>query len=325
MNMVKLTIIIPHFNSVKTLEKLIKSIPARRDVQVIVVDDQSEHHPQKFLPQEMLNRITLLENTSNKKGAGVCRNIGLHNALGSWILFADADDWFVDGFYGVVSEYFDSDFEVVFFTATSMDKDTGYLADRHVHIGKVIQTFLEDGDKKAELDLRYKIPVPWAKLINARFIRQHQITFDEVIASNDIMFSTKVGFHMQNFSASRAVIYCVTRSRENLTVQSNEKNFDARLQVFIERYQYLEQRLDVESFNLLRLHGWFMVFYSLRCGLGIKKAHQAYRMLKKNGVKMWDYRYFNPFILIKRLSNHYLKHQTTRKYFHNRTDGNSEN
>ena len=37
-----LTIIIPHYNSPKLLDKLLDSIPEREELEVIVVDDNSE-------------------------------------------------------------------------------------------------------------------------------------------------------------------------------------------------------------------------------------------------------------------------------------------
>ena len=37
----ELSIIIPHFNSPRLLENLLKSMPAREDIQIIVIDDNS--------------------------------------------------------------------------------------------------------------------------------------------------------------------------------------------------------------------------------------------------------------------------------------------
>lgn len=41
-----LSIIIPHYNTPELLYKLIDSIPQSPDVQIIVVDDNSNHHLQ---------------------------------------------------------------------------------------------------------------------------------------------------------------------------------------------------------------------------------------------------------------------------------------
>ena len=43
MNNIDFSVIIPHFNSFNLLGKLIESIPNRREIEVIVVDDNSDN------------------------------------------------------------------------------------------------------------------------------------------------------------------------------------------------------------------------------------------------------------------------------------------
>ena len=118
-----LTIIIPHFNTSDLLQILLASIPQDKGIQTIVIDDQSE-----------LSHLKVIENLKSKynfelyyndliKSAGTCRNIGIKNAKGKWLLFADSDDYFLDEFYNSVSKYFDSENYVVFFPPTSVLRD----------------------------------------------------------------------------------------------------------------------------------------------------------------------------------------------------------
>ncbi len=188
------------------------------------------------------------------------------------------------------------------------------MSERHLSIERVITRYLQSRANKSELALRYKISVPWAKLINTNFIEDFEICFDEVIASNDVMFSTRVGYFMQKFNVSREVIYCVTRGRQNLTMQSNPEHFDSRVGVFIDRYQFLKTNLSDMDFDLLKLHGWDMVFWALRYKLGFGKALSTYTLLSKKGVKMWDKRFFNPRLVLNRLIGHYNKYRKTKEY-----------
>jgi len=96
---VKYTIIIPHYNSADSLEKLLLSIPRIPDFQVIVIDDSSTVDEDKLV-QVIADdgRCEFYRNTTGVQSAGACRNIGLTHALGKWLLFADADNFFVDGF-----------------------------------------------------------------------------------------------------------------------------------------------------------------------------------------------------------------------------------
>lgn len=51
---------------------------------------------------------------SKNGGAGYARNVGLEHAKGKWLLFADADDFYVDNMYDIISmhvEYIQADYK----------------------------------------------------------------------------------------------------------------------------------------------------------------------------------------------------------------------
>src|SRR5699024_10372921 len=104
--------------------------------------------------------------------------------VGKWILFADADDFFMPEFYENVKEYFNSKYDVVFFTPTSSEIDTGKPSNRHLNYEKLINDYQNSKDLKSEVNLRYKFYVPWSKLISKDLIKRNNLVFDEVIASN---------------------------------------------------------------------------------------------------------------------------------------------
>lgn len=97
--MYKISIIIPHYNSTLSLKYLLSTIPDKPEIQVIVVDDRStldNERYDKLIKTVRRENILFLRNTSENKGAGVCRNIGLNYAKGEWILFSDSDDYFIE-------------------------------------------------------------------------------------------------------------------------------------------------------------------------------------------------------------------------------------
>lgn len=313
-----LSIVIPHYNSINTLRKLLDSIPVRDDIEIIVVDDKSNKNITEFnqlVESEKYNHVKFLKNNTNKKGAGVCRNIGLRYVTKEWILFADADDFFMDGFVDKIKDYVDTDFDIVYFTPTSIDLITNEKSDRHVVFEKMINDYLQKKDRKSELKLRYEFPVPWSKLIKVQLIKENDIQFDEVIASNDIMFSAKIGYHAKKITASENVIYCVTKNKGSLTNTISEEVFDTRLQVRINYCKYLKNKLNKDDQQHINLSGRAMLLYSITFKFGIKKVISTYMILKKNNIEIFNKKYVNPFLLIRKIMQLYTSYNKNKKFY----------
>lgn len=313
-----LSIVIPHYNSINTLRKLLDSIPVRDDIEIIVVDDKSNKNITEFnqlVESEKYNHVKFLKNNTNKKGAGVCRNIGLRYVTKEWILFADADDFFMDGFVDKIKDYVDTDFDIVYFTPTSIDLITNEKSDRHVVYEKMINDYLQKKDRKSELKLRYEFPVPWSKLIKVQLIKENDIQFDEVIASNDIMFSAKIGYHAKKITASENVIYCVTKNKGSLTNTISEEVFDTRLQVRINYCKYLKNKLNKDDQQHINLSGRAMLLYSITFKFGIKKVISTYMILKKNNIEIFNKKYVNPFLLIRKIMQLYTSYNKNKKFY----------
>ncbi len=317
--MVKLSIIIPHYNSVNPLKKLIASIPRINSIQIIVVDDNSKKDLDVY--HDLVNNpafvhVTFLTNNKGKKGAGVCRNIGLEAAEGEWILFADADDYFLENFYEIVRDYFDSENDVVFFTPTSIETDTGNVSDRHFRYEKVISTYQKLDNLDNRTHLRYGFPGPWSKLIRRKLLVDNNIYFDEVLASNDAMFSVKVGYYMKHFLASEKKIYCLTRNRGSLTMNVSVGVFDARLDTYIRCHQFLIEKISKEEVDILNRNGRYFIINAIKYKYGLKKILKTYRILRQNNFRIFDTRFLNPIFLINRTLGHYRSHKQLKKYLY---------
>ena len=291
---INLTIIIPHYNSAKLLIKLLNSIPQKENVQVIVVDDKSDDVELEILTQFYSNKnykFELYQNTTNKKGAGTSRNIGLEKVKGKWVLFADSDDYFSNNFYESVTKYFNSDNDVVFFPPTSVFRDTGELAERHERIVNRQKSYQQKRDLKSELDLRYRLDVPTSKMIQREFLQNFKITFEEVLVSNDILFSAKVGFYMKKFEIAKDVIYVITRGSGTLTTNKSEYFFDIRFNEKIKYYKFLQENLTKNEMKILNVAFLDFIFRSKM--YGVKKVFASLILCFKKNLPIFDYRLLN--------------------------------
>lgn len=90
----RFSIIIPNYNSEKTIKKCLDSILQQtyKDYEIIIVDDISTDNSVKFIKEYKDKRIKLIE-LHKKAFNGGARNIGVRESTGEYILFLDCDDW----------------------------------------------------------------------------------------------------------------------------------------------------------------------------------------------------------------------------------------
>ena len=90
MIMKKISIIIPYYNSEKTIDRCLSSIPNDDNIEIIIVDDGSDRPI--TLNNEFQNDKRIKIITADHNGVSNARNIGVKNASGEYIHFVDSDD-----------------------------------------------------------------------------------------------------------------------------------------------------------------------------------------------------------------------------------------
>lgn len=287
-----LSIIVPVKNSSLYIEKLLSSIFTEAlDTTVILIDDGSTHSEKKNLERildtfttlvsERNNQVVYKENNTNVKNAGKARNIGLNNLKTEWVLFADSDDYFVNGWYKVVSkDMLLKDNDVVYYTPTSKTSynNEDKIGTRHLKYRSLIHKYINLKNRRNEMSLRFHFFVPWSKLINVNFIKREGIYFDEVPVSNDVMFSLKVGMLANNIEASKSIIYSVTEREGSLISRVSFDDLVIRLDI-VEKYnQYLEKNSNRRVLKSYKLSGHPWIIKAFNSDLS---KSDKYTILKK--------------------------------------------
>jgi len=243
------SIIIPHYDIPDLLMRCLKSIPVSEDIQVIVVDDHSpdadtylERYPE--LSRPYLEFIRAPKNG----GAGYARNIGLNHAKGKWQMFADADDYFVEDMYDILSSNADSEADVIFFRKKSVLSDnTDTKTNKFAYIDERIDKYLSNGD---EWPIRYRLYVPWGKMIKRDLIIKYNIRFEEVRNADDVYFSLLVGYHAKTIEVVNKVLYVLTYRSNSLTDNAYSKTNVLRIwaevhyrsDLFLHQHQMCKER-----------------------------------------------------------------------------------
>ena len=91
----KISIIVPVYNAERCLHRCIDSIlaPTFRDFELLLIDDGSKDNS-GYICDEYAEKDERVK-VWHKENGGVssARNVGLDNARGEWVTFADSDDW----------------------------------------------------------------------------------------------------------------------------------------------------------------------------------------------------------------------------------------
>lgn len=234
--MINYSIIVPHKDSVKYLLRLLDSIPNNDDIQIIIIDDNSDIQVVKQLQNTELNNNIDIVFCDISKGAGGARNIGLSKAKGKWILFADADDYFSNNFSSLIKKYRDSEYDIIYFGTDSITSEAK-RSYRHERYMKLVVDYLDDKNK--EDALKYYFTPPWGKMISRELIEKNNIQFDEVIASNDVMFSLQLARVTNKISATTEVLYVITLSKGSVTNIISIKHFESKFRAALKANNFL--------------------------------------------------------------------------------------
>ena len=91
--MVKLSLVIPYFETYELTERLLKSlfVQLTDEVEIILIDDYCKGEFNEIKDELALNNIKLIEHKTNQ-GTALTRNEGIKKAKGQYIGFIDCDD-----------------------------------------------------------------------------------------------------------------------------------------------------------------------------------------------------------------------------------------
>ena len=204
--------IIPHKNCPDLLQRCVDSIPERDDVQIIVVDDNSDEGKKPTL-KEHKNLQVIHLGVGYSKGAGSARNVGMKQVEGKWLLFPDSDDYYNEGFLDVLDRYMQSAFDVIYFSFEHRDGKTG----RELPPLKSQGYYDGFNDSREARDLiKFQHNAPWTKMVRRDYIKEHNIRFEEVPNGNDILFSMMVGYYTDNILVEKQKLYVYLRNANSI-------------------------------------------------------------------------------------------------------------
>lgn len=206
------SIIIPHHNAPALLNRCLASIPVRNDLQIIVVDDNSNEDLKPRI--ERTDVEILYIDALNTKGAGHARNVGMNHANGKWLLFADCDDYYENGILDVLDKYKDKDIDVLYFNYHQRDEVTGNILPE-IQLQRYLNVY--NGEEEQLAWIKYRNNTPWDKMIRRSLVEDRGMNFEEVVNGNDVLFSLFVAYYSKEVAIESRKLYSYMRNTNGLT------------------------------------------------------------------------------------------------------------
>ena len=269
MKSITYSFIIPHKNSPDLLERCIGSIPERDDIEIIVVDDNSDIDKTPQIHRQDVHVVLLDE--EHCKGAGRARNVGLSLAKGKWLLFADCDDYYEENFLEKLDKYINTAYDVVYFNFYHSIE--GKVDPVNNKISNYIKKCYE-GDLDIDY-VKYRNNIPWNKMVRMDLVQRYKITFEEVPIANDMFFSFQVGYFAKKCLVTDDYLYHYISYKNS---QTNRNWSDFRIQCVLE--------------NIYKRNGF------IRSDVHYEWLHEDYMIMVANGKisenefeDFWNYIY----------------------------------
>lgn len=188
----KVSIIVPVFNSDKYLEDCLDSLvqQTHMDLEIICVDDGSTDDSLSILHEysDKDPRVVALNKINDGKGAAGARNLGLESATGEYVMFLDSDDFFeADMVEKMVSAAEENRSDIVFCRAERFDDRTGR---RERDYEGINFKFLPDKSVFSYKDCKdtiFQIAdwIVWNKLFRRELIIANNLRFESIPISDD--------------------------------------------------------------------------------------------------------------------------------------------
>lgn len=100
--MYKISVLVPVYNTEKTLSKCLDSILKQtiiNDIEIVIVNDGSTDNSQAIIDNYVDKYKNIVKYKQINQGLGATRNKGIELASGEYIAFLDSDDWVDENYY----------------------------------------------------------------------------------------------------------------------------------------------------------------------------------------------------------------------------------
>ena len=203
--MIKLSIIIPFFNSEKHLEECLQSICKQKSkyIEVILINDCSHDGSLKIVNKfKKINKyIKLIDNKKNL-GVSISRNKGIKHSRGEYILFVDSDDKLIKGSLKKILPILNKNKKIDIFSVRSKLLNSNKIDSNQIYETSIITpplSMIKDFDKFRA--------TCWNFIVKKTFLNREKIIFKNIRVFEDQAFVANILCDAINLKLIKYPIY----------------------------------------------------------------------------------------------------------------------
>ena len=200
----KISIIIPVYNSAVTISRCLDSIIAsgEREYEIILINDGSTDSTYSILEDYNKKYENLKVYHIENSGVSAARNLGIKYAQGEYISFVDSDDYVSENYVSTILEHIKSDKDIYFFSGKVLSENQS--KNNQLVFISLCNTMSE---VKHNL-IKGKSNVPWDKLYKRDILIQNNINFrEDTSLGEDWIFAMDYFEKCKNFELIQEILY----------------------------------------------------------------------------------------------------------------------
>lgn len=283
--------IIPYHNKLDYLYRLLKTIPIREDIEIIIVDDNSENDKHPVGLPDAYKIITI--GSEDSKGAGRARNYGLRSATGKWLLFPDSDDIYSENFIQTLDKYVNDEIDILYFNVyLAYNYKTKQYKERSKYSYYLAQHFKHPESAYWIKSVKHSLQTPWNFMVRRDYVNQINASFAETPTCNDAFFHHYTAMNTERVKIIGEKLYYWILNPGSLThmkkthAQNRANREQGRLMITM--------RMDAGAWNTIP--SFFESSGATLRNYGLLYTIRSYSMRLFNGIpwhKIWFHKIFD--------------------------------
>ena len=287
---IKISVIIPVYNVEKYLNECVDSVlnQTYRNIEVILVDDGSPDNTPDICDEYSKNdkRVNVIHKING--GLSSARNAGIDVMTGDYFIFLDSDDYWNDTKFleCIVKEKLVNRPDLLIFGYTT-DKDLINTYERNFEIEKTLSSNNKEKCLKELISNDRLQSTACNKFVNSSLVKEHSITFQTGIYSEDIDWTAKLIILSKTISYYDDYVYFYRKNETSITHNLKRKNImDLKNQII--RIVELSKQIEQEDY-----YEWYMNYCAyqyitfLNCVVTIDKSENISEFV--NEMKEYAY------------------------------------